>query len=54
MKRTDVVKILEMAVKVADDICREKAYEIFVVSGIGLTSAAVAAILKKGGGKKES
>ena len=53
-KRETVVKVLETAVEVADDICREKAYEIFVVSGIGLLAAAASAILKKGGEKKES
>lgn len=53
-KKENAIKVLETAVKVADDICREKAYEIFVVSSIGLLSAAAATILKKGGNKKES
>ena len=53
-KRENAVKILETAVKAADNVVNELAVEILVVSGLGLVSSLAAAILKKGGEKKES
>ena len=53
-KRETIVKVLEGAVKAADKLANEAAIEILVVSGIGLVCSLGAAILKKGGEKKES
>ena len=54
MKKENVVKLLDTVVKAADNVADELATEILVVSGIGLVSAVAAAILEKGGEKKES
>ena len=53
-KRETVVKILEAGVGAADKLANEAAIEILVVSGISLVCGLGAAILKKGGEKKES
>ena len=53
-KKENVVKVLEATTKAADNVANELAIEILVVSAIGLVSSLGAAILKKGGEKKES
>ena len=53
-KREMAVKVLEATTKAADNVANELAIEILVVSAIGLVSSLGAAILKKGGEKKES
>lgn len=54
MRRENAVKLLNAVTKAADNVANELAIEILVVSGIGLVSSLGAAILKKGGEKKES
>ena len=54
MKKENVVKLLDTVVKATDNVANELAIEILVVSGIGLISSLGAAVLKKGGEKKES
>ncbi len=53
-KRENAIKVLEAAVNAADNVADELATEILVVSGLGLICSLGAAILKKGGEKKES
>ena len=54
MNKKDIVKILDAVTKAADNVANELTIEILVVSGIGLISSLGAAVLKKGGEKKES
>lgn len=54
MKRETAIKALEQMTKAADNVVNELSVEILVVSGLGLVSSLAAAILKKGGEKKES
>ena len=53
MKKT-TIKILEAGSKAADKLIEEAATDILVLSGLGLLCSLGAAILKKGGEKKES
>ena len=53
-KRETAIKALNMVTRAADNVVNELAVEILVVSGLGFISSLSAAILKKGGEKKES
>ena len=53
-KRETAIKVLEEGVNAAGKLVEEAANEILVVSTIGILCGLGAAILKKGGEKKES
>ena len=53
-KRETAIKVLEAGVGAANKLVEEAANEILVVSAIGILCGLGAAVLKKGGEKKES